>query len=105
MNGEYTTYLYGNATLRLLQQHVADDDKDPFFIHLPFQAVHGPLEAPQYIIDSFNSTIRDVNRQKKAAMITVLDYVVGELVDYLQSTESGNLWENTLIVFSTDNGG
>ena len=100
-NGKYSTYLYGNETMRLLKQYQEDTDpnKKPFFIYLPFQAVHAPLEAPKYIIDSFNKTITDsANRRKKAAMVTVLDYVIGEIVEYLQSSK---LWDNLILIFST----
>ena len=100
-NGKYSTYLYGNETMRLLKQYQQDTDpnKKPFFLYLPFQAIHGPLEAPQYIIDSFNKTITDSeDRRKLAAMVTVLDSVIGEIVEYLQSSK---IWENLILIFST----
>ena len=103
MEGQYSTYLYGNETMRILNDYAQDSNPKPFFLYLPFQAVHGPLEAPQYIINSFDKTITDSeNRRKKAAMVTVLDYVIGEIVDYLKSSK---IWDNTIIIFSTDNGG
>ena len=38
-------------------------------------------------------------------MTTVLDYVVGEIVNFLQNESKTNLWNNTILVYSTDNGG
>lgn len=102
---QYSTYLYGNETMRILQNYATEKSSSPFFIYLAFQAVHGPLEAPQSIIDRFNESITAASRQKKAAMVTVLDDVIGEITEYLKSEESGNLWENTMVIFSTDNGG
>ena len=105
MNGNYSTYIYGNETIRILTDYDNSDQKNPFFIYLPFQAVHEPLQAPQYIIDSFNATIPNKNRAKKAAMVTVVDAVIGEIVDFLKNKSKTNLWDNLMLIFSTDNGG
>ena len=102
---QYSTYIYGNETIRLLQEHVTSDSDDPFFIYFASQAMHTPYEADQYLIDSFNATINDTSRRKVAAVMTALDYTVGHIVDYLQSEESGYLWDETLLIVSTDNGG
>eukprot|EP01084_Bolivina_argentea_P177263 306571_1 len=40
MNGQYSTYLYGNETIRILNQYDKSDEKHPFFIYLAMQAVH-----------------------------------------------------------------
>lgn len=101
----YSTYLYGNETLRILREHVAEDSDDPFFLYVASQAVHTPWSAPSDIIDSFNETISDPDRRKLAAVTTVLDETVGQIIDYMKSEESGYLWDNTLIIVSSDNGG
>ena len=103
-NGNYSTYLYGNETIRLLTEYDNSDQENPFFIYLPFQAVHEPLQAPQYIIDSFNDTIPNKNRAKKAAMVIVVDAVIGEIVDFLKNKSKTKLWDNLMLIFSTDNG-
>jgi arylsulfatase B/arylsulfatase I/J len=114
---EYSTYLYGNETIDILDWHASnynnnvtnsnESSADPFFIYLSFQAVHTPLAAPQHIIDSFD--FPNMARRKMAAVATVLDDVIGEIADHLQSTvvddDGATIWDNTLVVFSTDNGG
>merc|ERR1711997_1264879 len=40
-----------------------------------------------------------------ASTLFVLDESLGAIVDYLKSAKSGYLWEDTLIILSTDNGG
>eukprot|EP01084_Bolivina_argentea_P310375 537070_1 len=103
---KYSTYLYGNETIRILKKYDHDtNNNNPFFIYLPFQAVHAPLEAPQYIIDSFSKTITNKNRRILAAMTTVLDDVIGQIVDFLQNESNKKLWDNLILIFSTDNGG
>lgn len=100
---EYSTYLYGNETIRMMQEYVDDDDSDPFFILFSSQAAHTPYDAPQEFLDRYDG-MNDTNRQELAAVITVLDDTLGEIVQYLQSDESGYLWNNTLLIVTSDNG-
>ncbi len=73
-------------------------------LSLPFQAVHAPLEAPQNVINSFyNVTISNYQRSVKAAMVTVLDNAIGDIVNAIKNKYK--LWDNLLLIFSTDNGG
>lgn len=90
--------LFGAQAVRLIEAH---DSKDPMFLYLAFTAPHTPFQAPQEYLDRYSS-ITDKNRRAYAAMISVIDDEVGKLVDVL---EKKGLRENTLIVFSSDNGG
>eukprot|EP01084_Bolivina_argentea_P003676 6916_1 len=104
-NGDYSTWLYGNETMRLLKDYDENStNQNPFFIYLPFQAVHFPLEAPQYIVETFRQTIDFPPRRKYAAMTTVLDDVIGQIVNFLQNDSKKNLWDNLMLIFSSDNG-
>jgi len=104
VSDEYSTYLYGAETLILLNEHVALQDPDPMFILMSSQAAHSPYDAPQDIKDQF-SYISDGDRQELAAVIYCLDQTVGDIVDYLRSEDSGYLWDDTLVIVSSDNGG
>ena len=45
VNVQYSTYLYGKETLRILSGYDNADKKcSPYFIHSLSQAVHGPLQ-------------------------------------------------------------
>eukprot|EP01084_Bolivina_argentea_P275445 469753_1 len=105
-NGIYSTYLYGNATLDLFKEFAQNNNPKPMFIYLALQAVHTgpgwePLQAPQNVIDSF-SYISVENRRNKSAMTTVMDVMIGDLVTEIKALD---LWDNLLLVLSTDNGG
>lgn len=70
-------------------------------MYVPFQSVHAPLQAPQKYIDMYKS-ISDMNRRIYAGMVTALDDAVGSIRDsYIRK----GLWNDTLLVFTTDNGG
>ena len=90
--------LFGAEAVRVVNAH---DTKDPFFLYLAFTAPHTPFQAPQDYLDRYPS-IADPNRKAYAAMISVIDDEVGKLVAAL---EKRGMRDNTLIVFSSDNGG
>lgn len=73
----------------------------PFFLYVPFNAVHVPLsEPPRWL--AVNEHIRSVHRRLYAAAASHMDDAVGRIVATLDRLE---LRENTLIVFFSDNGG
>ena len=64
-------------------------------------APHAPYQATKADQDRYASTIKDPTRRTHAVMITSLDDQVGRIVAAL---EKRGLRENTLIIFSSDNG-
>lgn len=98
LSGIYSTTSYSNEALRIISAH---DSKYPLFMYLSFQAPHGPLQVP-FTWRRQNNAITDLKRQYIAGMVTAIDEAVGELV---KSLKSRGLWENTVLVFTTDNGG
>lgn len=90
--------LFGAEAVRLIEAH---DTNDPMFLYLAFTAPHTPFQAPQEYLDRYPS-ITDANRKAYAAMISVVDDEVGKVVAALQKK---GMRDNTLIVFSSDNGG
>lgn len=102
---EYSTYLYGNRSLQIMEDHVASNSEHPFFLYFSSQAVHSPWSAPQDVVDSFAESIDDEDRRTLAAVTTILDDTVGQIVEWMKSAESGYLWDETLFIVSSDNGG
>ena len=74
--------------------------ENPFFLYLPFNAVHFPLQAPEEDIKKFNSG--DPDRDIQLAMIHRMDIAVGEVIKTLKSE---GVYENTIIFYFSDNGG
>ena len=73
----------------------------PFFLKLAHWAVHTPLQATRDDYDAVGD-IEPHRLRVYAAMVRALDRSVGRLVDAL---EAEGLAENTVIVFTSDNGG
>ena len=73
--------------------------EDPFFLYVAYNAVHAPPEAPE---EDIRNVTGDKTRDTLMAMIKHLDMGVGEIVESLKKHD---IFDNTLLIFLTDNGG
>lgn len=74
---------------------------EPFFLFLAHYAPHRPLNAPEAAIKVYQDRGFDKKTATIYAMIEIMDRGIGELVAELDRLR---LRENTLIIFSSDNG-
>ena len=73
----------------------------PFFLYVPYNAVHSPMQAATEYMRRFNG-IGDEHRQVFAAMLAAMDDGVGAILRRLRER---SLEEDTLVIFLSDNGG
>jgi arylsulfatase A-like enzyme len=79
-----------------------EENKDkPFLCYLPFNAIHGPFQAPKELVDKYAGE-KDGKRRIVMAMLDSMDQNVGKVLDALKRN---GLEEDTLVVFLSDNGG
>ncbi len=93
----------GYLTDNLARESVAFIERHrerPFFLYLPFNAVHWPLQAPEADVRRFNTGSE--NRDMYLAMLHRMDQAVGQVLDALEKL---GLRKNTLVIFFSDNGG
>jgi arylsulfatase A-like enzyme len=93
----YTTEEYGKRAVDWLDKN----SKRPWFLYLPFNAQHAPLQAPDKYLDRF-AGIKDEKRRTFAAMMSAMDDAVGRVLAKVRALGQE---EETLIVFLSDNGG
>ncbi len=74
----------------------------PFFLYVPFTAVHLPIKEPDEWERRVPDTIRGDVPRHYAACVMHLDDAVGRIIAALERTGKR---ENTLLVFTSDNGG
>ena len=96
--GEYEEHLFGRYVVDIINQHAADK---PLFLYYAPHIVHEPLELPEDYINKFNF-IDEESRKLALATVNYLDDVIGNLTSALRNR---GLWNDTLIVVSSDNGG
>lgn len=93
----YTTDAYAEHAVDWIERQ---KDK-PFFLYVPFNAQHAPLQATKKYLDRFPG-IADEKRRTFAAMMSAMDDAVGRVLTKLREIKQE---ENTLIWFFSDNGG
>jgi arylsulfatase A-like enzyme len=99
--GNYSTNVFTRQAVKVIEEH--DDTDGPLFLYLAHQAVHWPDEVPEDYKQPYeNRTDWDDKRITYAGMLTAADESIANVTRALQ--EKG-MWENTLVVFTTDNGG
>ena len=76
----------------------------PFFLYLAYNAPHDPVQPPEDWLAKVKQREPQMpaNRAKLVALIEHLDSGIGRVLDKL---ESSGLANNTLVVFTSDNGG
>lgn len=93
----YSTHLISREACRLIEGKAKSK---PLFLYVPFNGVHSPLMAPDNYLQPYAALKGP--RRTLAGMMAAVDEAVGQIVSAL---EKSGLRENTLIVFSSDNGG
>jgi|UniRef100_UPI00404B8261 arylsulfatase A-like enzyme len=127
--GQYLTDAIGDAAVKQIRER---DRSRPFFLNLWHYAVHTPIQAPESLVVKYRQKaarlglrdedaleegeffpsqhIRHLRVQRRrfqshatyAAMIESLDTSIGRVLDTL---ESEGIADDTLVVFTSDNGG
>ncbi len=113
--GPYSTTWHRNEELIVEEGHVTDlianeavewiekqSGDEPFFLYVPFTAVHLPIREPQTFLDRVPKAITGDVPRHYAASILHLDDALGRIVAAIEKAGKTN---NTLIVFTSDNGG
>lgn len=102
-DGEAGEYLTDRLTDEAVEFIQASRDQ-PFFLYFPHYGVHTPLQAKPEVIARYEQ-VPDDRRQGKpvyAAMVESIDHSVGRIVATLEEL---SLLENTIVIFTSDNGG
>ena len=94
----YLTDAFADEAVEFIQRNKSR----PFFLYLPFNAVHIPLEAPQSHLDRITTPPRgNDDTRRYLAMVASLDDAVGRV---LEAVRSSGIEKNTLVLFLSDNG-
>nr|WP_236649337.1 sulfatase-like hydrolase/transferase [Rhodopirellula sp. SM50] len=82
----------------------SESPEQPFFLYLPYNAPHFPIQPPQEWLDRTKSRYPDMDdkRARNVAFVEHLDYNLGRFLTHLDSL---GFRDDTLVAFTSDNGG
>lgn len=93
----YSTHLLTQEACRLISHR---NPQKPLFLYVPFNGVHSPFQCPEEYLRPYANL--KGNRRLLAGMLSAVDEAIGKIV---QALDAAGIRDNTLIIFSSDNGG
>ena len=111
-NQAYRTKILRNTTRVEIDDYLTDEFSDeavkfiennsqkPFFLFLPYNAPHGPIQAPEKYVNRFPH-IKNPLRKIYAGMISSMDDGIGKILTKLKEEK---IYDNTIVFFLSDNG-
>jgi arylsulfatase A-like enzyme len=92
----YSTFLIAKEAAKLIR---SQDGVKPFFLYVPFNAVHGPQAAPPEVVAKY----RDKGNRAAVydAVLDCMDVAVGQI---LAALDDRGLRKKTVVLFFNDNG-
>jgi arylsulfatase B len=123
LNGtDYEEFIFLRRMQDIIRNHASSDHNHPLFLFYAPHIAHCPLQVPQKYLDKFHFTNDQAScsaqtpnigpdpnhdppfscRSQYHAMVNLLDDIIDSLVNEFKEA---NLWNETLFVFTSDNGG
>lgn len=97
--GEYLTHRLTDEVI----DWVSKQGEAPFFAYVPYYTVHTPLQAPHAVVERYLAKgVKSEKEATYAAIVELMDASVGRILNTL---EQRGLAENTIVIFTSDNGG
>ncbi len=84
-----------------LEKQQATQSGQPFFVYLAFHEPHEPVASPPELVAQYKSVAKNADEAEFFANVANVDLAVGRLVSALEKLACR---DNTLIVFTADNG-
>jgi arylsulfatase A-like enzyme len=100
----------GNATELVAAEAVRriEERKSPWFVYVPFHAVHTPVDAPERykrLYDGVRFHVDDTQHDSRLRLAAMVSQVDAKVADCIAAIDRTGQRENTLVIFHSDNGG
>jgi len=93
-------HYFPDIIIREAKRFIEANLDQPFFLYLPFNTPHYPLQAEQKFWQMYKD-MKDLRRKRYAAFVTSLDDKIGQVLQLLNEL---NLREKTIVIFLSDHG-
>lgn len=99
--GEYLTDRLTNEAIDYIEKH----QENPFLLCLWHYTVHHPHQAKESITKNFRDKTDPRGKQESAIMASMLESMDQSLGKVIDKLEQSNMIDDTIIIFTSDNGG
>lgn len=103
-NGEEVGVMEGFSCQLVVDEAITwlegKETDNPFYLQLCFHEPHEPIASPKAMVETYLPNAETENEAQYYANVANMDDAVGRMVDYLKQNHN----ENTLIIFTSDNG-
>ena len=98
----HATDLFSDWSVEFIQEQA--HSSQPFFLYLAYNAPHTPIQPPDDWVEKVKDREPDITdqRAKYIALVEHMDAGIGRVLDSLKKT---NQLSNTLVIYTSDNGG
>lgn len=95
----YATDLIAREAVQFIEESPTNE---PFFLYVPFNAPHSPMQAKPEDIEKYVERVANPKHRTYAAMVDSMDQAIGSI---LTAIDKKGIRDNTCILFFSDNGG
>ncbi|MDF1842820.1 MAG: sulfatase-like hydrolase/transferase [Rubripirellula sp.] len=99
-DGRYLTDALNDEAINFIRRH----RQHPFALFLAHHVPHVPFQAPQALIQKYRTRIGGTNNENVATIYAMIEAMDQGLQRVFQTLKEEGLWDNTIIVFTSDNG-
>ena len=98
----HATDLFTEWAIDYLKNH--KKSKNPFFMYLAYNAPHTPIQPPNDWYKKVKTREEEIT-DKRAKLVALIEHLDQGIGDVIAALKKNGEYENTLIIFSSDNGG
>ncbi len=98
----HATDLFTNWSIEYIKDRAKF--KQPFFLYLSYNAPHTPIQPPEEWLERVKQREPDMD-EKRARLVALIEHLDDGIGKVLNALQEAGLEENTLVIFTSDNGG
>jgi arylsulfatase A-like enzyme len=98
----HATDLFTNWAVEYLKNPVRKEK--PFFLYLAYNAPHSPVQPPEEWLKRVKEREKGID-EKRAKLVALIEHMDDGVGKIMAALETAGKKENTLIIFTSDNGG
>lgn len=106
----YEEKMFEDHSLEIIRNHDTSDVEHPLFLFHAFHLLHTPLQVPKYYYEQIEKDViqqggKAFDSENRRLLMAMTEYMDDTIKNLTEAFKAKGMWNNTLVVFTTDNGG